>query len=178
MRFHKLLAVVAMFGLAPPASADVIADWNENAVSYGVLHNIGPPPAERIIAMMQLAMFDAVNSIERKYRPYLVQLPATPSASKDAAAAAAAGTVLAGINPQTQATMNSLLESYLAAIPDSPAKAEGIKLGEAVAAKILEERANDGAMEPDTYRPRTTAGVYIPTAPRRHRSGRRSSLSP
>jgi hypothetical protein len=45
---------------------------------------------ERITAMTQLAMFDVVNSIERKYRPYLVQIPATPSASNDAAAAAAA----------------------------------------------------------------------------------------
>jgi len=161
----KMLAAVAIFGLAHPASADVITDWNENAVSFGVLHNIGPPPAERIIAMTQVAMFDAVNSIERKYRPYLVQLPVPPTASKDAAAAAAAGTVLAGINPQTQATMKSLLESYLAAIPDSPAKAEGIRLGEAVAAKILEERANDGARAPDTYRPRATAGIYVPTAP-------------
>ena len=161
----KMLAAVAIFGLAHPASADVITDWNENAVSFGVLHNIGPPPAERIIAMTQVAMFDAVNSIERKYRPYLIQLPASPTTSKDAAAAAAAGTVLAGINPQTQATMKSLLESYLAAIPDSPAKAEGIRLGEAVAAKILEERANDGARAPDTYRPRATAGIYVPTAP-------------
>jgi len=161
----KTLAAVGIFGLAHPASADVITDWNENAVSFGVLHNIGPPPAERIIAMTQVAMFDAVNSIERKYRPYLIQLPVSPTASKDAAAAAAAGTVLAGINPQTQATMKSLLESYLAAIPDSPAKAEGIRLGEAVAAKILEERANDGARAPDTYRPRATAGIYVPTAP-------------
>jgi len=161
----KMLAAVAIFGLAHPASADVITDWNENAVSFGVLHNIGPPPAERIIAMTQVAMFDAVNSIERKYRPYLVQLPVPPTASKDAAAAAAAGTVLAGINPQTQPAMKSLLESYLAAIPDSPAKAEGIRLGEAVAAKILEERANDGARAPDTYRPRATAGIYVPTAP-------------
>jgi hypothetical protein len=161
----KTLAAVAIFGLTHPASADVITDWNENAVGFGVLHNIGPPPAERIIAMTHVAMFDAVNSIERKYRPYLIQLAASPTTSKDAAAAAAAGTVLAGINPQTQATMKSLLESYLAAIPDSPAKAEGIRLGEAVAAKILEERANDGARAPDTYRPRTTAGVYVPTAP-------------
>ena len=73
--------------------------------------------------------------------------------------------MLAGINPLTKATMNSLLESYLAAIPDNPAKVEGIKLGEAVAAKILADRANDGAREPDTYRPRTTAGIYVPTAP-------------
>jgi hypothetical protein len=160
-----MLAAVAIFGLAHPAYADVIADWNENAVSFCVLHNIGPPPAERIIAMTQVAMFDAVNSIERKYRPYLVQLPTSSTASKDAAAAAAAGTVLAGVNPQTQLTMKSLLESYLATIPDSPAKAEGIRIGEAVAAKILEERANDGARAPDTYRPRTTAGIYVPTAP-------------
>jgi hypothetical protein len=157
--YYSALVVLGLLGMTPPASADVIADWNENAVSYGVLHNMGPPPAERIVAMTQLAMFDAVNSIEHKYRPYLVQLPATSSASKEAAAAAAAGTVLAGINPQTRASMNSLLESYLAAIPDGPAKAEGIKLGEAVAAKILKERANDGTAEPDTYRPRTTAGV-------------------
>jgi hypothetical protein len=163
--YYRALVVLGLLGMTPPASADVIADWNENAVSYGVLHNMGPPPAERIVAMTQLAMFDAVNSIEHKYRPYLVQLPATSSASKEAAAAAAAGTVLAGINPQTRASMNSLLESYLAAIPDGPAKAEGIKLGEAVAAKILKERANDGTAEPDTYRPRTTAGVYVPTAP-------------
>jgi hypothetical protein len=66
---------------------------------------------------------------------------------------------------ESRATMNSLLESYLAAIPDSSAKAEGIKLGAAVAVRILEERANDGAREPDAYRPRTTAGIYVPTAP-------------
>src|SRR5215475_6129511 len=83
----KTLAAVAIFGLAHPASADVITDWNENAVGFGVLHDIGPPPAERIIAMTQVAMFDAVNSIERKYRPYLVQLPASATTSKEAAAA-------------------------------------------------------------------------------------------
>ena len=162
---RNMLAAIALIGLAQPASADVISDWNENAVTFGVSHHMGPPPAERVIAMMQLAMFDAVNSIERKYRPYLAQLPAATTASKEAAAAAAAGTVLAGIDPQAQAKMESLLASYLASIPDSPAKAEGIKLGQAVAAKILEARANDGASAPDTYRPRTTAGIYVPTAP-------------
>jgi hypothetical protein len=156
---------VAILGLGQPVSADVVADWNENAVSFGVMHNIGPPPAERIIAMVHVAMFDAINSIERKYRPYLVQLPATPTTSKEAAAATAAGTILVGINPQAQVTMKSLLDSYLAAIPDSAGKAEGIKLGEAVANKVLEERANDGAGGPDTYRPRTAPGVYVPTVP-------------
>ena len=55
------------------------------------------------------------------------------------------------------------MAAYLAAIADGDAKAQGIKLGEAVAAKILEARANDGADAPDAYRPKTKPGVYVPT---------------
>jgi hypothetical protein len=157
------LAAIILIVLAQPASADVISDWNENAVTFAVGHNMPPPPAERLFAMAHLAMFDAVNSIERKYRPYLVQLPAAATTSKEAAAAAAAGTVLSVVDPQGRDKMESLLASYLASIPDSTAKSDGIKLGQAVAAKILEARANDGANAPDVYRPRTTPGVYVPT---------------
>ena len=139
------MVAIALLGIAQPASADVIVDWNDTAVDFIVSHKIPPPPAERLIAMTQLAMFDAVNSIDRKYRPYLVQLPATATASKEAAAAAAAGTILAGVNPKTQAEMQATLATYLSAIPDSEAKAEGIKLGEAVAAMMLQARANDGS---------------------------------
>jgi hypothetical protein len=160
---RNALVAIAVLGMAQPASADVIADWNDNAIDFIVSHKIPPPPAERLIAMTQLAMFDAVNSIDRKYRPYLVQLPATATASKEAAAAAAAGTVLAGVNPKTKAEMQAALATYLSAIPDSDAKAEGIKLGEAVAAMMLQARANDGSTAADSYRPRTTPGVYVPT---------------
>ncbi len=160
-----LFIAIAFFGVAQPACADVIVDWNEKAVAFVVGHSMLPPPAERVLAMTQLAMFDAVNSIERKYRPYLVQLPAAPTISKEAAAAAAAATVLGGIDPQAQNDVKASLAAYLAVIPDSEAKSAGIRLGEAVGAKMLEARANDGATAPDTYRPRTTPGVYVPTAP-------------
>jgi hypothetical protein len=163
--YRNALVAVALIGLARPASADVIGDWNAKALDFVVSHKMLPPPAERIVAMTQLAMFDAVNSIDRKYRPYLVQLAAAPTASREAAAAAAAGTVLAGVDPETQDQVKAALAAYLAAIPDSAAKSEGIKLGEAVAAKILEARANDGANAMDTYRPRTAPGVYVPTVP-------------
>jgi hypothetical protein len=163
--YHNALVALGLLGLAQPASANVIDDWNDKAITLVVNQRIGPPPGERIIAMTQLAMFDAVNSIERKYRPYLVQLPASAATSKEAAAAAAAAAVLAGINDHAKAQIDGELASYLAAIPDGTAKSEGIKLGEAVAAKILEARANDGADGADTYRPRTTPGVYVPTAP-------------
>jgi hypothetical protein len=166
MNHHrKALLALTFLGLSPPAFADVITDWNKKAIEFGLQRSMLPPPAERVIAMTQVAMFDAVNSIERKYTPYLVQLPADAGTSREAAAAAAAGTVLAGINPQTKDEMTAALASYLAGIPDSPAKTAGIKLGEAVGAKVLEARQNDGAAAPDTYRPRTTAGVYVPTIP-------------
>ena len=60
--------------------------------------------------------------------------------------------------------MKVTLADYLAAIPDGAAKSDGVKLGEAVAAKVLEARAKDGSDAPDDYRPRTTPGVYVPTA--------------
>jgi hypothetical protein len=122
-----------------------------------------PYTAQRLMAIVDVAMFDAVNSIERRYQPYLVQLAADPATSKEAAAAAAAATVLATIDPKTAEDMKTALARYLAAIADGQTKSDGVKLGEAVAIKVMEARANDGADAPDDYRPRTTAGVYVPT---------------
>jgi hypothetical protein len=116
------------------------------------------------MGMVHAAMFDAVNSIDHRYRPYLTQLPASPSTSKEAAAASAAAAILMAIDARAAEKAKTLLAVYLGAIPDSGAKSDGMKLGEAVAAKVLEARANDGSEAPDAYRPRTTAGVYVPTA--------------
>jgi hypothetical protein len=85
-------------------------------------------------------MFDAVNSIERRYQPYLAQLAADPATSKEAAAAAAAATVLASIDPKTAEDMKAALARYLAAIPDGQTKSDGVKLGETVAIKVMEAR--------------------------------------
>jgi hypothetical protein len=155
--------IMILTSLSGPVSADVITDWNERAVAFVLGRNMGPPPAERVMAMTHVAMFDAINSIERRYRPYLIQIPAPATASREAAAAAAAGTVLAAVNPQTQAEMRTAMDAYLAVIPKSDAKSEGIRVGEAVAVEILKARTNDGSTTPDAYRPKTTPGVYIPT---------------
>jgi hypothetical protein len=160
---RKLLLAAAAFVVAPPAFANVITDWNENAVAL-VTPRMAPGTGQRVVAIMQVAMFDAVNSIERRYQPYLAQLPAPSGTSKEAAATAAAGAVLASLIPQVQGQVKALTTSYLASIADSDAKVEGIKLGETVAAKILEARAKDGADAPDSYRYKTKPGVYVPTA--------------
>src|SRR5215470_5158155 len=159
---RKALVAVALITPAPSAFADVIADWNEKAIAF-VTPRMTPPAAQRVVAMVQVAMFDAINSIERRYRPYLAQLPTPATASKDAAAAAAAGSVLAGLHPQAQAELKDATTAYLSNIPDGDAKSQGISLGEAVAAKILEARAKDGADAADAYRPKTKPGVYVTT---------------
>jgi hypothetical protein len=161
---HRRAAViVGMLGVAQPAWADVITDWNEKAVAF-VQPRMPPPQAHRAMAMVHLAMFDAVNSIDRRYRPYLVQLTAVSTASKEAAAAVAAVGVLAGLLPQTKDEVKAALAGYLDAIPSGKAKMEGVEIGQAVATKILDARAKDGADAPDAYRPRTTPGTYVPTA--------------
>jgi hypothetical protein len=157
------LVAIALLSYAQTASADVITDWNERAVSFVLARGMGPPPGERVMAMTHVAMFDAVNSIEQRYRPYLAQPVAAPNASREAAAATAAGMVLAGVVPQTANEMRAELAKYLAAIPDGPAKVDGVRIGEAVAASILESRADDGARASDSYRTRTAPGVYVPT---------------
>src|SRR5215467_4894265 len=166
--FCKGLFAVAMMAAAPSAFANVITDWDEKAVAVvlppgpiGVAQQVYT--AQRMMGMVHAAMFDAVNSIERRYRPYLVQLPADPATSKEAAAAAATAAVLATIDERTAGEMKVALATYLASIPDGAAKADGIKLGDAVAARVLEARANDGHDAADDYRPRTTPGVYVPT---------------
>jgi hypothetical protein len=159
--FRKMLVAAAMIGTAQSAFADVITDWNEKTVTY-VTPRMVPAAGQRVVAMVQVAMFDAVNSIDRRYRPYLVQLPAAATTSKEAAAAAAAGTVLTGLYPE-EADLKGAMAAYLATIPDGDAKSAGIKLGEAVGAKVLEARAKDGADAPDAYRYKAKPGIYVPT---------------
>jgi hypothetical protein len=163
-----MIGALIGFGVSAAARANVITDWDEKAVvlvtpmmaSWGANY---PSLAQRIMAMVHVAMFDAVNSIERRYRPYLVQLPADRTTSEEAAAATAAAAVLATIDPKTASEIKVALATYLDSIPASAAKLDGIKLGEAVAARILAARENDGCCEPDDYRPRTAPGVYVPT---------------
>ncbi len=158
--------VAALILIAPaPALANVITDWDEKAVALVQPGIVFPPPtALRTTAILHLAMFEAVNSIERRYRPYGVQVAAAADTSKEAAAASAAGAVLMKLVPNAAPDIQTAVTIYLEKLPDSEAKSAGIKLGQEVAAGILEMRANDGASAADGYRPKTRPGAYIPTA--------------
>jgi hypothetical protein len=154
------VAIAAALLTPGPAGANVIADWDAKGVALAAPAAAG----EREMAIMHLAMFDAVNSIERRYRPYLAQTATPAMTSEDAAAAAAAAAVLTALHPQAEAEIKAALASDLVAIGDGDAKSDGVRLGEAVAAKVLAARASDGANAPDRYRPKAAPGVYVPTA--------------
>jgi hypothetical protein len=150
-----------MMAYTGTCGADTVTDWDTKATAVASPAALG----EREVTIVDLAMFDAVNSIERRYQPYLEQLPATRPTSADAAAAWAAATALAGLHPEAAASFKAALAEYLARLDAAPeALSNGVRLGEAAALKILEARANDGATGVDSYRPKTKPGQYVPTA--------------
>ena len=144
-------------------SADVITDWNERAVSAGDKARVGNSPTARAIAMVHLAMFEAVNSIEPRYTPYRTRLSADSGTSRDAAAASAAHTVLVKVYPDQTAELDKALQTSLAGLPDGVSKTQGLQLGQQAGAAMIAERRDDGSDVPNTYRPFTVAGKYVPT---------------
>src|SRR5215813_8897094 len=145
--------VYLLIGLSVTAHADVITDWNDKVVTAGVQARQAPFVHTRSVAIVHLAMFDAVNSIERRYTPYRVQVPTAAGTLREVAAAAAAHFTLVRLYPDQAKDFESLYHTSLAALPDAEPKSHGIRLGEQVAAEILALRAQDGADAPNIYRP-------------------------
>jgi hypothetical protein len=103
----------------------------------------------RSFAIMHAAIYDAVNAIDRKHRPYLVRLSGVPrDASQEVAAAAAAHEVLVALYPAFKSTLDTQLQQSLAQIPDGKDKTEGVLIGQSVADRILAARSNDGSNAP------------------------------
>ena len=113
--------------------------------------------------MLHVAMFEAVNAIDRKYSPYKLSLAADRNTSKEAAAASSGYEMLLALHPDRKAELNAALAAMLAAVPEGDTKRAGIELGRTAAAEILVLRSKDGANAQETYRPPTTPGLYIPT---------------
>jgi PAP2 superfamily len=155
------VAFAALSGAVLQSHADVITDWDAKASAVASPAALG----ERELAIVDIAMFDAVNSISPKYRPYLVKEDGFGDASAEAAAASAAASALEKLHPQNAAEFKAALEDYVKGLPTSHADvAKGMRLGELVAQRVFDSRAADGSTGSDSYRPRTQPGVYVATA--------------
>jgi hypothetical protein len=146
-----------------------VIQWNRALL--GIVRTPGAQPATvhptRSFAIMHAAIYDTVNAIDRKHRPYLVRLSGVPrDASQEAAAAAAAHEVLVALYPAFKATLDVQLQQSLAQIPDGNGKAEGVLIGQGVADRIVAARHNDGSNAPPIHYVFGTApGDYQSTPP-------------
>jgi hypothetical protein len=141
--------------------ADAITDWDTKASAVASPAALG----QREQAIVNLSMFDAVNSVAGKYRPYRARQDGFVGASPEAAAASAAATALAKLHPQNAPDFKAALDEYTAGLSGAhDAIASGMRLGELAALRVLESRATDNANGADIYRPRTKPGLYAPTA--------------
>jgi hypothetical protein len=188
-RLALLLTVAllaASLGAAGPASASepgtAVLDWNRYAneaifnMPTAAVPGAGqtPPVGGIHLAMVQLAVYDAVNAIHGGHAAYLSGLPSAPaSASQAAAAAVAAHHVLVGLGTVANAPslpaavvtrLDSLLAASLAAVPEGAAKIAGVAIGAAAAAAILADRANDNRGGPFRFTVGTLPGQWRPTA--------------
>ena len=178
---------IATFSLCLAARADVVTDWNSAALNAIRGNRTAPPRASRNLAILHASIYDAVNGISRKHEPYLVlsadldadareshgkspafrpskhNVPA--SASKEAAASAAAHKALLSLFPTDAAAFDALHSTILAGIRNGPAKATGVAWGETVATQILLLRANDGESATLTPPPALAPGDWVPTPP-------------
>jgi hypothetical protein len=179
-RFASLAVLALAVALAAPAIAHAseVTKWNRIATDTLVAlpaAGSGAPPALQInMATTQGAVYDAVNAIEPRHRPYLLRTLFDSMASKDAAAATAAyrvlysivSTVPASIPFPTQASLLQALgteyTNSLAAIPDTPFKTEGIAAGSAAAAAMLAARQDDGRFGPSPWVPNYDLGHWQP----------------
>jgi len=148
------------------ASSDVVLEWNQIAVNTMIPPGVASPFAQaRFAAIVQLAVFEAVNAVTHEYQPYLGTIHAPAGASAQAAAVAAAHTVLLRYFAGSATTLNAARVSSLAAIPNSQAKTDGITTGEAAAEAMILARANDGSAPLSTQMPGAAAtGVWQATA--------------
>jgi hypothetical protein len=162
-----LLAVTLPIGhtvRATPSPATVVFEWNQ------ILQDTVPGPAgvitPRFYAMTHIAMFDAINAIEREFTPYSVHLRHEGRASARAAAAQAAHDVLAAINPAAIATYDTELARQLGSNPSSSVR-RGAELGARVAQEVLTWRQHDGwvVKEFPAYAEALLPGRYQPTPP-------------
>ena len=160
-----LLQPIAPAVAARDANPAVVLEWNQ--LAHATIPAAAGPLGLRYYAIMHIAMFDAANSIERRYTPFRTEVNASSGASSEAAVAQAAHDVLVALVPGNppKAALDAALNARLAQLPPGRA-AQGVAIGKAAASRILQWRANDGIFGPPIpYGLPLLPGLWQPAVP-------------
>lgn len=144
---------------------DVVTEWNQTLLDALRAENAAPTAGSRVAAIVHAAIYDAVNSILRTHEPYRFSISAAPGALPEAAALAAAYHTLVLLCPTKQALFDAQHASTFATLPPGPGRDEGLRVGQEVAARILESRSADGSTTDVPYIPSEEPGAWRRTPP-------------
>ena len=166
-----VVAWAAIVALAAAANADEVTSWNETTVKAIEANGQNNVVATRTLSMVQGAVHDALNAIDRRYDAYYFEGPADRGASPEAAVAAAAHTVLVGVvsafgTPAQKGAALALVDQAYAAsvarVTDSAARNKGVAVGRTAGAAMLNLRKDDGATRDAPYTPGMGPGRWRP----------------
>lgn len=168
MRSINFAVAFAALTLSAPATADTVTDWWEVGNRFYLAGQGSPAPrtpdAERGLSRTALAMFEAVNAIDRRYESYLGLPVGDRTASQEAAASTAALTVLLKHYPASKSVLEESYAMVMAGIADGPAKESGRRIGQQAGEAANSAAGLDEAIPQPPYRPRTRPGEWIHTS--------------
>ena len=143
-----------------------IIDWNETMLDAVRAASSAPPVASRAMAMVQTAVFDAVNAANGStYEGYFTRTSAASGTSEDAAAISASYNVLKSLFPSFGTTLDARYTAAISALGSASGVSAGISLGQQAASNIVQTRSTDGASATRTYTPVNEIGYWETTAP-------------
>ena len=159
-----MASLAILLSVTAGARADAVTDWNEIAVQTIIAPPARPVPISFLdMAIVQAAVYDAVQAIDRRFEPYHVEIPGA-SGSPEAATAKAAHDVLVYLFPAQAASLDTTFQQYLAAhgLSDSD---PGVAVGATAAAGIIALRTDDGRFPPNQvpFVGGTSPGAWRPT---------------
>ena len=165
LTFSLVATLFIALGVASTTRADSVTDWNVIALNNAALSGRNPVQQARVFAMAHAAIHDALNAIDRRYQPYVLDVQADPGSDAAAAVSAAAHDVLVHEFPTRQAALDAAYSASLSVIANGSAKSNGISIGQLAAAAIINGRSADGSSIVVAYTPGTGLGVWQPTPP-------------
>lgn len=143
---------------------DPVIVWNQVALEIMKKTDLAPAQVARNLAILHLAIFDAVNLVEQKYAPYTenLRMNVNPDASEDAAAIAAGHRVLTTLFPMELTFIDERMKGLFTAIPEGDSRKDGIELGRQVAKEILASRNKDNSDRNLKFKSTPKAGNWQP----------------
>lgn len=160
---EKLLVSIFLLSISVFSFADVVTKWNNTALMIVTEAKLKTPHANRAMALIHTSIYVACNAITQRYPNGELEFTADSNASVEAAVASASRDILLATIPEFSASINKAYKEALNNVEDGINKREGIEVGKRATSMVLELRKADPLGYIDRYKPKTSAGVYVPT---------------